>query len=446
MAFPLLKQRLTNIISIGEPVLMVLKLLLLAFAVLNGVGVAYMVSLVARQQSPAFAGNLLTGINLFCLLLAVAKDFFPAIRIGTLSIPRYYPVNFIMRIKLFFCMEMLGFYFLYFSVFYVTFSISAPAFSLYAVTGLIWLLAGAALSGAFRLYLLLQREKAGYFLLLSLIAAAQIFACRFALEGSGLTIVLLSSMVAALAIFCLVIALQRQRLATNLGEVFPVASGINQGRSGFWQLFRIHARAAGLPLLVGFLLKGVMLFSFTVIFLKKGVIMFDSMFLYKVSISPLIIYTYLYNNLWGYLYRLSNSMLLHNSGFKRMGRVYFSMIWIPLAIDFTLSASSRYAMTGRLDTPFLLFYFSVAILFAGIGFLSAIMLPIKISKVFSLSTHVYASPYITVLGLGLTLAMPMQDRSYWWLLAASAILSLVFLYIGRRNFKRCRYTLLAKLA
>jgi hypothetical protein len=98
--------------------------------------------------------------------------------------------------------------------------------------------------------------------------------------------------------------------------------------------------------------------------------------------SPLIIFTYVFNNVYGLLPQVTRWFSRQRNLFTEMFISYLFLICTPLIIDIIVTFSFLFAM-NKLDSDFILNYFILAFLLIINGFLGSIYRPVFIKVLFS---------------------------------------------------------------
>ncbi|MEX2632664.1 MAG: hypothetical protein WD267_01420, partial [Balneolales bacterium] len=140
-------------------------------------------------------------------------------------------------------------------------------------------------------------------------------------------------------------------------------------------------------LLVAMIFKVVMLSLDLIIYLKTGVHFANNIFIFFLFISPLIIFTYLFNNSWGYFrnYWLFSDRA-HSTG-QDMFNMYLKILWLPLSTDFTISMTFLILSPADLLLPGISMYMvSLFVLTVG-GFFWSIQVPVRIEKIFAFKAN-----------------------------------------------------------
>jgi len=159
-------------------------------------------------------------------------------------------------------------------------------------------------------------------------------------------------------------------------------------------------------LLVAVVFKLLFLGSSILVYTKKGQFLFDSGLMFYAIISPLVHFTYIFNNYFGYTKEL---WLIFHLGQKRKELIlsYFTPLVFILSIDFVVSMLAMSFM-DKLNILFVLKYLFTAIVLTLNGLISSFLLPKNINSQFSFessmqtNTSVIAS-IISIGFLGITL-------------------------------------------
>ena len=159
-------------------------------------------------------------------------------------------------------------------------------------------------------------------------------------------------------------------------------SGVRGINNLYLKLF-INNPKASLVLLVGILFKMVLLIADYKLFKHKGKHMFDGELFYWLFASPLILFTYVFNNVWGFWKPVWLNYELRIGSYKMMTQFVARLLVIPLVIDAMITIPLL-LMTWENIQFILLFYIISMIFLVSFSFLWSILFPISVQSFFQM--------------------------------------------------------------
>lgn len=199
-----------------------------------------------------------------------------------------------------------------------------------------------------------------------------------------------------------------------------------------------------LPLLVAFAFKIVVLLGSFLWFKIKGTDLFEKQIVLWLFASPLIIYTYVFHNVWGFWKNLWLTMELRDGSYKSMTQQIFRLISVPLAIDFLITIPIL--LIPWEDIGFiLLFYFTISLYLLMQSFFWSLITPRKIGSSFQMRGNVSQWAVLASLTGVLLLAMVKNTRWFYYLIPVFIIISGVVYWLSLHLYKDKKYSLANKL-
>ena len=199
-----------------------------------------------------------------------------------------------------------------------------------------------------------------------------------------------------------------------------------------------------LPLLVAFAFKIVILLGNFFLFKIKGIQLFEKQIILWLFASPLIIFTYVFHNVWGFWKDLWLTMELRIGTYKPMTRQIFQLISIPLAIDLLITVPIL-LIPGK-DVGFiLLFYFTTSVYLLFQSFLWSLITPRKIGSSFQIRGSV--SPWSIIASMvGILLLAAVKDSQWFYFLIPVFLITAGVTYgLSLHIYKDRKYILSNKL-
>lgn len=199
-----------------------------------------------------------------------------------------------------------------------------------------------------------------------------------------------------------------------------------------------------LPLLVAFAFKIAVLLGTFLLFKIKGIHLFEKQIILWLFASPLMIYTYVFHNVWGFWKNLWLTMELRIGNYKPMTRQIFRLISIPLAIDFLITVPIL--LIPWADVGFiLLFYFTTSLYLFLQSFLWSLLTPRKIGSSFQIRGSV--SPWSVIASMVgvLLLAVVKDSQWFYFLIPVFVIMSGIAYGLSLHLYKEKKYIISNKL-
>jgi len=220
-------------------------------------------------------------------------------------------------------------------------------------------------------------------------------------------------------------------------------SGV-KGINNFYLKLFINNPKARLILLVGILFKLFLLSADYMMFKGKGKHMFDGQFVYWFFASPLVLFTYVFNNVWGFWKSVWLNYELRVGSYKMMTQFVVRLLVIPLFIDAIITIPLL-LMTWDNIQFILLFYVFSMIFLVSFSFLWSILFPISIRTTFQMRG---SSSFIsTSASMIAVLLLSMLKLNYWFyiLIPFYLFLSIMAYKFSLDLYREKKYSLVDKL-
>ena len=173
----------------------------------------------------------------------------------------------------------------------------------------------------------------------------------------------------------------------------------------------LNNKKVRLPLIIGLLLKSFILVGDFFLFRIKGTHLFNGQIVFWLFASPLILFTYVYNNVWGFWKNLWLNMELKVGDYKSMTSQILRLILIPFIIDLLITVPIL--LFSWSDYEFiLLFYFTSAVFLIMLSFLWSLILPVKINSTFQMKGS--TSPWSVIASMGGVLLLTTIKINHWF--------------------------------
>ncbi len=220
-------------------------------------------------------------------------------------------------------------------------------------------------------------------------------------------------------------------------------SGV-KGINNFYLKLFINNPKARLILLVGILFKLFLLSGDYMMFKGKGKHMFDGQFVYWLFASPLILFTYVFNNVWGFWRSVWLNCELRVGSYKMMIQFVAKLLVIPLFIDVIITIPLL-LMTWDNVQFILLFYVFAMIFLVSFSFLWSILFPISIRTTFQMrGSSSFVSTSASMIAVVL---LAMLKLNYWFyiLIPFYLFLSIMAYKFSLDLYREKKYSLVDKL-
>ena len=181
---------------------------------------------------------------------------------------------------------------------------------------------------------------------------------------------------------------------------------------------------ARLILMVGILFKVFLLTGDFFMFRSKGKHMFDGQLVYWMFASPLILFTYVFNNVWGYWKSVWLNFELRTGSYKEMTQFVARLLVIPLLIDAAITLPLLLLSWNQ--TQFILIFYLVSLLFLILfSFLWSILFPISIRSSFQMrGTSSFVSSMVSVV---VVVSLSLLKLNYWFYILIPFYLFLAYM-------------------
>ncbi|WP_187261958.1 hypothetical protein [Pontibacter beigongshangensis] len=219
----------------------------------------------------------------------------------------------------------------------------------------------------------------------------------------------------------------------------------NARRSLSWRLFNNHKMARQL-LLFGLGFKLLMLGADATVFMAKGLHMFDKNLSLWLFVGPLVIYTYVFNNVWGFYKNLWLTTERTTSDFKAFLKISLMPLRLPLLIDAAFVVAYVLFFNQEQSTFILLMYAASVLVLTPIGIIASFTSPKTVKGgilSFSAKTS-YLYSVLAVILIGL-LFLPLLHPILYLVYPVVIGMSLFAMVAVIREYPRYKYKLFETL-
>ncbi|WP_266204599.1 hypothetical protein [Pontibacter kalidii] len=275
--------------------------------------------------------------NLFMLAIIILKGFFPAYIPKASLIPQLYPVSALQRFRTELVVELVSpFYFVLLN-FLVLMYLMSPLYTLlHLLQSVLVILTAHVTLRSLQVFIERRmRWKNANFYSAAVMAAAfialQVRVPMFYPVSEWLMLVVHLAALGAFvtANFFLEKAASEPRRKT-------VNYSTSARRSLGWRLFKNHKQARQM-LIFGFVFKVFILGADALAFAKKGEHLLDEVMTLWLFVGPLVVFSYVFNNVWGFYRNLWLTVERSSGTTKDLLRVTWLALRLPLLIDAVLT-------------------------------------------------------------------------------------------------------------
>ena len=336
-------------------------------------------------------------IGLF--MLTISRRFLPSYKPVRQILPAYFPVSSLSRFTLFQLTELTAPYFWY-MVFAFSIILLGLAGSWFYILGLLLTLINAQLVITNLQYLWEAKLK----------PIGWVYSLGSVVVSSLVLYFSFSYLQQYFAGYMLGLLLINVVLAYLVFSVADLAGGKGYGKTfeGYTTLkLVLNNRPARISLLVGMVFK-IGYIAFALVDDAK----FTQGFMVFIFTSPVILFTYVYNNTLGYWRNLWLSYAYRTSGAVPLMLQHVKLMLPLLVIDLFISVSGLFYKTQNISFT-ILFYLGSLLACIGISFLAIILFPIKIKQAVSMKAN--TSPWASF-SLMVACALLIIGNYYVWVL------------------------------
>ena len=247
------------------------------------------------------------------------------------------------------------------------------------------------------------------------------------------------SLLIPIYLFCIGYLIELTVIESRINEI----SG-GSGKSNLYLKLIINNPKARLLLLVGVLFKFILLTVDYIMFKKNGKHIGDGQLIYWMIASPLILFTYVFNNTWGYWQSVWLNYELRLGGHKEITQFVLKLLAIPLIIDLIITVPLL-LLSWDNYIFIILFYFLSALFLVSFCSIWSIIFPKKIKSIFQMGgTSSVVGSLVSIIAV---LLLSLLILNYWFyvLIPIYLIASVVAFKYAPDLYKERKYSLVNKL-
>jgi len=231
----------------------------------------------------------------------------------------------------------------------------------------------------------------------------------------------------------------------NISKVEPKTGVVIRffGSNNIFLKLLLNNKQVRLALIVGLVFKFVFLTFDVIVFRLKGKHITHELILLVFS-SPLMIFTYVFNNTWGFWKNVCMAFALRTGEYKAMTRFALRILLTPLIIDAAFSIPVVYLLWSK-SAWGVIFYISSACFLILASFFWSLETPKKIASTFQMKGS--SSPFGVIIASGGVLLLTTIRLNFWFYAVIPVILlmGIIAYWYSVDDYKMKKYRLLEKI-
>ena len=218
----------------------------------------------------------------------------------------------------------------------------------------------------------------------------------------------------------------------------------SSGKGNYLFKLIVNSSKARLPLIVGISAKLFILVIDLVILKIKGKHIFEGQLVYWLFASPLIVFTYIFNNTWGFWKNIWLNYELRSGKYSDMIKFNLRLLFIPLIID-VLITLPIILFSWQNYQFILLFYFTSLVFLICTSFVWSLLFPIAIKSTFQVKgSSSFVSSIVTMVAV--ILLSVIKINNWFYLLIPIYLIVSFFAYkLAIDIYKEKKYLITNKL-
>jgi hypothetical protein len=372
--------------------------------------------------------------------LTVLRMFFPNYQALKLLFPKYYPISKGKRYLASLINDFQNTYFFYLSVFIVIITVYLDDLHFKFITSSFLALLNAHLLRRYLQYQIDFTSKKYIAPVIGIFVILSFFIAIFLLRIDLLALLIL------LAVALLLIGYFQE---SNIESAKQREINSSSDKSNTTVKLLFNNKKARLPLLIALLLKASFLVLDLLIFIKTGAHLFSlnelSIFLLYAYVSPIIMFTYVFNNTWGFWKNIFLNIETRVGEYQLLIYLGLRLMAIPLLIDMAI-AISFIILEGDNIELLLIFYATSMAYLVMLSFLGSLIASKKIKKAFQFNAT--TSIVCAFLSLSIILSFTAVMKMNYWFYSFAALLIIagfIGLWLSLRMYKKKKYIVVSRL-
>ncbi len=369
--------------------------------------------------------------------LTIIRMFFPNYIPLKLLFPKYYPIS---KGKRYLASLINNFqkpYFLYISIFIISTTYYLENLSIqFLITSYLILINSHLVRRCFQYLFDFKTKKKDFIVHILLLFAMLSFFITFLLFKIDLLILLITLMVGLTFIGYF----QESSIESFTNREFKSKSE----KLNITIKLLINNKKARLPLIVGLIFKSVIFLGDFFIFRTKGTLLFEGQIVFWLFVSPLILFTYVFNNIWGFWKNIWLNIDTRIGQYKPLIWLGLRLMLIPLILDMIITIPIILLSWNNLRI-IVIFYFTTSVYLVMLSFLWSLITPRKIMSIFQMKGS--TSPLSIIAAMGGVLLLTTIRINYWFyfLIPLYVIIGFIGLRLSLDIYKEKKYIIANKL-
>lgn len=321
------------------------------------------------------AGVLLEYANLLLLAVIILKGFFPAYVPKAAVVQRIYPIGPLQRFWTEFVVELISPFYFIVANFLILLFLMAPEYSfMHLLQSVLVLLTAHVTLRTLQVFVERKiRWRHSYLYMAAIMAAAFVaLQARVPMFRPSQEWLLLVVHMAALGFFITANYFLEQAATEPRRKVVSYSSTARRSLS--WRLFKNH-RLAKQMLIFGLIFKTIILALDATAYLRKGEHIFDHILSLWMFVGPLVIFSYVFNNVWGFYRNLWLTIERSSGSYKDFIKASLMPLRVPLLMDAVLTFAYVTFFNHESALFIVLMYLASILLLTPIGIIASIVSP-----------------------------------------------------------------------
>ncbi len=342
------------------------------------------------------------------VVITTGRMVFPVYKPLKQSLPGYYPLSKFNRYLSSVIIEFISPFFLYFSIFLITcsFFISDQCLG-FLITGFVTMFSSQLLRHIIQLLVEYKFNTINRFIYITILAVTIFGLIKIPIFN--IYTLLIISCVAVLLFFLGFVLTNSLKERKN----YIVTQKILFNSTILKILF--NNKKVRLPIIIGFIFKIAILIINLITYKTNGKYLLDSRFLILLLSSPLIIFTYVFNNTWGYWKSLWFNIELRSGNYRLMIKQSLLLMLVPLIIDFLITFLLLIPLFP--DLLFITyFYFTSTFFLISFSFFWSILTPVKVVSNFQMKGNTSQISIVVSMAVVLLMTNTEIDSLHYFLI------------------------------
>ena len=369
--------------------------------------------------------------------LTIIRMFFPIYNPLKLLFPQYYPISKRKKYLASLITDFQKTYFLYISIFILSYIYYDKQSGLYFLITSLIVLIDAHLIRRFLQYLIDFKTKKGciFFQALGFLVILSFFIAVFQLNMNFLILlVLLMGGLILIGYFqeSLIISISHREIISKSSKLSVTIKLL------------LNNKKARLPLIVGLIFKSAILLGDFFLFRTSGKHLLEGQIVFWLFASPLIFFTYVFNNIWVFWKNIWLNVELRSGQYKSLIWLGLRLMFVPLIIDTIVTIPIL--LFSYEDYRFILFfYFTSSAYLIMLSFLWSLITPRKLMSVFQMKGSTSPASIIAAVSGVFLLTTIKINHWFYIFIPLLVLIGFIGLWLSIDMYKQKKYIITNKL-